>query len=422
MGRIHADWDIATDAQPEQVLTMFSRVIPTGIKHGTVTVFFQGTRFEVTTFRIESRYSDGRRPDSVTFAPTIFEDLSRRDFTMNAIAFDLTNGRVHDPHGGRADIAKGIIKAIGDPDERFHEDGLRPLRACRFAAQFSFRIEELTRKAISRALDVAHAVSQERVRDELVKILESPAPSVGFLIMKETGLLKIFLPELVEGEGVSQGELHCYDVLTHSLFACDAAPAEDTDIRLAALLHDVGKPKVRGEEEQGRITFYGHERVGSDTAAEILRRLRFPNATVKKVSHLILHHMFNYQDEWSDAAVRRLIARVGEENIDDLVKLRRADQIGMCRENAERFPEGLARFAGRVLAVREGQRAFTVKSLAVNGEDIMQRLSIAPGPAVGTVLSELLATVLEDPSLNEKEKLLVIAERLHRLRIEPGSR
>ncbi len=421
MGRIHADWDIATDAKPDQVTAMFRRVIPTGIKHGTVTVLYQDTRFEVTTFRIESGYSDGRRPDSVTFAPSIFEDLSRRDFTINAIAYDLYTGLIHDPHDGRADLKRGIIRAIGDPLDRFREDGLRPLRACRFASQFSFVIDESTRQAIGKALDVTAGVSRERVRDEIVKILESPTPSVGFLLMLETGLLALILPELVEGAGVAQGDLHCYDVLTHSLYTCDAAPVGNTSVRLAALLHDVGKPRCRRMDESGRIVFYSHERLGSEMTEEILRRLRFPNLTIKSVSHLVLHHMFNYQEEWSDAAVRRLVARVGEENVDDLILLRRADQIGMCRENAEMFPEGLSIFAGRVRSVMEGERAFTVKQLSANGRDIMERLGIPAGPAVGTVLSELLAAVLEDPALNEKEKLLQIAERIYRERVSPGT-
>jgi tRNA nucleotidyltransferase (CCA-adding enzyme) len=421
LGRVHADWDIATDARPEQVTAMFRRVIPTGIKHGTVTVLFQSTRFEVTTFRIESRYSDGRRPDNVIFAPTIFDDLSRRDFTINAIAYDLLRGTIHDPQDGRKDLRAGIIRAIGDPGARFHEDGLRPLRACRFASQFSFVIEDATKTAIRGALEVTAAVSMERVRDEILKIIESPSPSVGFFLMKETGLLDIVLPELVEGEGVTQGDLHCYDVLTHSLYACDAAPAANTIVRLAALLHDVAKPSLRNVDEKGRITFYTHEKLGSERAEAILLKLKFPNSTIDKVRHLVAHHMFNYQDEWSDAAVRRLISRVGEENIDDLIALRRADQIGMCRENADRFPDALSRFAARVDAVRSGERAFTVKQLAVNGEDIMERLSIRPGPVIGVILSELLTAVLDDPALNKKEKLLEIASKLYDQRMAPGS-
>ena len=417
MGRTHTDYDIATDALPEQVISLFRRVIPTGIKHGTVTVLFKGTTFEVTTFRTEDSYSDGRRPDAVTFAPTIFDDLSRRDFTINAIAYDLLTDTINDPHGGRKDLAAGIIRAIGDPSERFREDGLRPLRACRIAAQLSFTVEEATRAAIPGALDVLSRVSAERVRDEILRTLEAPLPSTGFFLMRETGILGIVLPELLEGVDVAQGSLHCYDVFTHSLYACDAAPRTSPVLRMAALLHDIGKPRTRGVEADGHPTFYSHEKVSASMAEEILTRLKLPTAVIREVTHLIANHMFNYQEEWSDAAVRRLIARVGEEKVDDIIALRRADQIGMCRENARAFPEGLADFAARVRRVMESGRAFTVRKLAVNGHDLMEALGIPAGPKVGVILEELLQTVLDDPAVNEKERLLEIARRLYRERM-----
>ena len=416
-GRGHTDFDIATDALPDQVTTIFRRVIPTGIKHGTVTVLFKATRFEVTTFRTEGGYSDGRRPDTVAFAPTIFDDLSRRDFTINAMAFDLASGTLIDPHGGRRDLAAGIIRAIGTASERFREDGLRPLRACRIAAQLSFSIEEETQAAIPGALEVLSRVSAERVRDELLKTLESPVPSVGFFLMRDTGILRVILPELLEGVGVEQGSLHCYDVFTHSLYACDAAPKEAIVLRLAALLHDVGKPRARRVEADGRPTFYSHEKLSAAMTEEILMRLKLPLAVIKEVTHLVANHMFNYQDEWSDAAVRRLVARVGEEKIDDLISLRRADQIGMCRENAAVFPEGLADFAARVRGVLRGGRALTVRQLAVKGDDLMAALRIPAGPKIGIILNELLQAVLDDPDLNEKDKLLDMAGRLYRERL-----
>jgi len=417
MGRAHTDYDIATDALPEQVISLFRRVIPTGIKHGTVTVLFKGLTFEVTTFRTEAGYSDGRRPDTVTFAPTIFDDLSRRDFTINAVAYDLLSDTINDPHGGRRDLAAGIIRAIGDPAARFREDGLRPLRACRFAAQLEFTVEEATRAAIPGALDVLSRVSAERIRDEILRTLETRLPSSGLALMKETGILGVILPELLEGVGVEQGNLHCYDVFTHSLYACDAAPRESQVLRLAALLHDIGKPRTRGLETGGRPTFYSHERVSAAMAEEILTRLKLPTAVVKDVAHLVSNHMFNYQEEWSDSAVRRLIARVGESKIDDIIALRRADQIGMCRENARAFPEGLADFTARVHSVLQGGRAFTVRQLAVNGRDLMETLQLPPGPVIGTILEELLQAVLDDPALNEKQKLLEIARRVYRERM-----
>src|SRR5271169_3674948 len=418
MGRAHSDFDIATDALPAQVVSLFHKVIPTGIKHGTVTVLFKGMTFEVTTFRTETDYSDGRRPDTFAFQPSIFDDLARRDFTINAMAYDLIANRLNDPHEGEKDLQRCLIRAIGEPAERFREDGLRPLRACRIAAQLSFTIDTPTRNAIPGALDILARVSAERVRDELLKTIQSPLPSTGLFLMKDTGILGVILPELLEGVGVTQGSLHCYDVFTHSLYACDAAPAESLLLRMAALLHDVGKPRVRAVDPEGRPTFYEHERVSASMTEEILSRLKLPNAVVKDVSHLVAHHMFNYQEEWSDAAVRRLIARVGEGTIKDIIALRRADQIGMCRENAHTFPEGLAAFAARVSAVLEAGRAFTVRQMAADGIDVMTRLGLPPGPQVGIILEELLQAVLDDPSMNEKEKLLQIAERFYHQRLK----
>jgi tRNA nucleotidyltransferase (CCA-adding enzyme) len=417
MGRTLTDYDIATDAPPERVMTLFRRVIPTGVKHGTVTVLFRGTTFEVTTFRTETAYTDGRRPDSVSFTPSITEDLSRRDFSINAMAFDLLTENLNDPYGGRQDLARKIIRAIGDPADRFREDGLRPLRACRFAAQLSFTVEDRTLAAIPGSLDILARVSAERMRDEIMKIIASPVPSVGFFLMKDTGILRVIVPELLEGVGMAQGSFHCYDVFTHSLYACDAAPASSLVLRLAALLHDVGKPRVRAEAPDGRPTFYTHEQVSAEMTELILLRLKLPNAVVRDVAHLVLHHMFNYQEEWTDAAVRRLIARVGEQSIGDIIALRRADQVGMCRENAHAFPEGLARFAERVSQVMSRQRAFTVRQMAANGHDLMERLGVPPGPQIGIILDQLLQAVLDDPALNEKGKLLEIAEKLYKERM-----
>jgi putative nucleotidyltransferase with HDIG domain len=399
-------------------MTLFRRVIPTGLKHGTVTVLFKGTTFEVTTYRTEAGYSDGRRPDSVAFTPSINDDLSRRDFTINAMAYDLLSNRMLDPHGGKLDLKKGIIRAIGDPVDRFREDGLRPLRACRFAAQLQFAVEQSTRDAIPGSLSILARVSAERVRDEILKILAAPLPSIGLFLMKDTGILGVVLPELLEGVGVAQGSLHCYDVFTHALYACNAAPRESLLLRLSALLHDVGKPRVRSQEADGRPTFLGHEKVSAEMARAILLRLKLPTVVINDVAHLIAHHMFNYQEEWSDAAVRRLIARVGEDSLRDIIALRRADQIGMCRENAQNFPEGLSLFAQRLKNVLEEGRAFTVSDLAIDGNDVMRLLGIPPGPRIGVILKELLQSVLEDPRLNERRKLLEIAEKLWKERLE----
>ena len=417
LGRSHTDFDVATDALPDQVTKLFRRVIPTGIKHGTVTVLYKGTTFEVTTFRTETGYSDGRRPDNVRFAPTIFDDLSRRDFTINAMAYDLLTDTMVDPHEGRRDLSAKLIRAIGDPAERFREDGLRSLRACRFSAQLSFSVDKATLAAIPGALDVLAMISAERVRDEILKTLVSPLPSMGFFLMHDTGILRVILPELLEGAGIEQGSLHCYDVFTHSLYACDAAPSASIVLRLAALLHDVGKPRTRNVEPDGHPTFYSHEKVSAGMAEEILMRLKLPTTVIRDVTHLISHHMFNYQEEWSDAAVRRLVARVGEQTIDNLISLRRADQIGMCRENSAVFPQGLADFAARIRSVLQSGRAVTVRQLAVNGNDLMEALGIPAGPIVGVILNELLQAVLDDPTLNQRATLLDIAARLHRQRL-----
>ena len=258
------------------------------------------------------------------------------------------------------------------------------------------------------------------MRDEVCKILQSAVPSVGLFLMKETGILGVVIPELLSGVGMAQGTLHCYDVFTHSLYACDAAPRESLRLRLAALLHDVGKPVSLGAGPEGRPTFYGHERVSAEMAEAILQRLKLPNAVIHDVCHLIANHMFNYQEEWTDAAVRRLISRVGEAAIADIVALRRADQIGMCKENAEVFPRGLSDFSARVRAVLEAGKAFSVSQIAVNGTDIMKALGIPPGPRIGVILNELLQSVLEDPDLNERGKLLEIASKLYQERLNQG--
>jgi putative nucleotidyltransferase with HDIG domain len=415
LGRRSTDYDIATDALPQEVQGMFRRVIPTGIKHGTVTVLFRGLRFEVTTFRIDSEYLDGRRPDSVVFTPSIEEDLRRRDFTVNAIAYDLTSRRLLDPHGGRADLHRRLIRAIGDPLERFREDGLRPVRACRFAAQFGFAIEPATFAAIPASLDTVRKVSGERIREELVRLLAAPQPSVGFRLMSSCGLLQLLLPELAAGAGVEQRALHCFDVLEHSLRSCDAAAPENLPVRLAALLHDIGKPGTVERREDRNLSFHGHERLSAELAQVLMVRLRFPNQLIQKTCHLILHHMFNYDEQWSDAAVRRFIARVGEEHLPDLLALRRADQVGACGDVAP--SPALAAFSRRLEKVLAAGRALTLRDLAVDGRDIMQALGLAPGPQIGVLLAQLLESVLEDPELNNREALLAIAGRFYEQRL-----
>ena len=418
-GREVQDFDIATDALPQEVAKIFRRVIPTGIKHGTVTVLFKGTRFEVTTFRIDDEYRDGRRPESVTFSPSIEEDLSRRDFTINAMAYDLRENHLLDPHGGRRDLKAGIIRAIGDPLKRFQEDGLRPIRACRFAAQLGFSIEERTFACIPRSIDTVRQVSAERVREELIRILEAPKPSIGLDLLNDCGILRLIIPELVACQEVSQGQLHRYDLYHHLLYACDTAPRENLVVRLAALLHDLGKPQTMERSPDGTLHFHRHEDLSARLTEKILRRLRFPNQIIKQVSHLVAQHMFHYEDNWSDAAVRRFVARIGLENIPDLLSVRRADQLAMV---GERFVStSLIALEKRIEEVLAKDSALSLKDLAVNGDDIKQELGVSGGPKIGIILRWLLESVLDDPEQNERKGLLEMARRFYdeRLREEP---
>ena len=419
MGRKVQDFDIATDALPREVTKVFRRVIPTGIKHGTVTVLFKGTRFEVTTFRIDEEYRDGRRPESVTFSPSIEEDLERRDFTINAMAYDLRENHLLDPHGGRRDLKAGIIRAIGDPLQRFREDGLRPIRACRFAAQLGFEIEERTFACIPRSIYPVTQVSTERIRDELIRILEAPRPSIGLDLLNNCYILWLLIPELVRCQEVSQGQMHRYDLYHHLLYSCDAAPRDNQVIRLAALLHDLGKPQTMDRSPDGSIHFHRHEELSARLAEKILRRLRFPNQVVKQVSHLVAQHMFHYEENWTDAAVRRFVARVGVENIPDLLSLRRADQLAMI---GERFVSAsLIALEKRIEQVLADDRILSLKDLELNGDDIKQELGIPGGPIIGVILRYLLESVLDDPEQNERDRLLKIAGRFYeeRLREEP---
>ncbi|WP_461256726.1 CCA tRNA nucleotidyltransferase [Treponema sp. R80B11-R83G3] len=409
------DWDLATDALPQEVTYFVRRaggkVIPTGIKHGTVTVLYKKNSVEVTTFRTESDYSDGRRPDQVKFSNNIEEDLSRRDFTMNVIGLRLPDGEIVDPFNGADDIKAGIIRCVGIASERFNEDGLRPLRAVRFSAQLGFEIEKNTLDAINGALNVSAKVSWERVRDEIDKILASPYPSRAFLLMEKTGLLELFLKELAVCRGVEQKGFHQFDVLDHSLLACDYAAAKNYshETRLAALLHDIGKPDVRKMDENGVWTFYRHEEIGASMSHKILRRLCYSNEVIDGVCHLVKEHMFHYTEDWSDAAVRRFIARVGESALEDLYRLRRADAFALAGKETE--PMNLTALSDRVKKVLAQEHAFTLKDLAISGNDLMT-IGIESGKTMGIILKELLETVLDDPAQNTKEKLLEIAGKI----------
>lgn len=408
MGRTVSDWDAATDASTGDVIRLFRNVIPTGIQHGTVTVRWRGRSIETTTFRVDGEYRDGRRPESVRFTSDLKEDLSRRDFTINGMAVDPESGDVIDTVGGRDDLKAGVIRAIGDPLVRFTEDGLRPLRAVRFAARLGFRIEERTFSAIKSTLDCFRKVSAERVREEFSKILMVGKPAYGLGLLDQGGLLGIFLPELIACKGVVQGGPHRHDVFGHLIEACSAAPA-DLVIRLSALLHDIGKPARRLEGPDGSLTFYGHDVVSSTMAGSVLKRLKYPNDTIAAVTHLVRHHMFDYSEQWTDAAVRRFVNKVGIDSIGDLVRLRLADSSGMGRGPAD--PRTVLPLLERVEALRAKDQAFCIKDLAIDGNDLAA-LGWPRGPVMGKVLAELLEAVLDDPGLNTRPGLLAIAGKL----------
>jgi len=422
--RKSSDWDLATDARPEEVIALFHRknitrgsrrtrsfVVPTGIKHGTVTIHFGDLCMEVTTFRSESGYSDGRRPDSVEFAHSIDEDLSRRDFTMNAAAYKLPQGPLVDPYDGRSDIRKRIIRCVGNPEERFSEDGLRPVRAVRFASQLNFVIDEKVLEAIPGALPLTAKVAPERIRDELDKIILSQRPSTALILMEKTGLLKLLIPELAACRGVEQKGFHKFDVLDHSLLACDFAAERGfhLELRLAALCHDLGKPATVKTGDDGIRTFYRHEKESSALTRQMLLRFRYPNAVIEKVCHLVEEHMFFYEDSWSDAAVRRFIIRAGEENLPHLFNLRRADVYGMAGLNPP--SDFLLPLTERIDRTLAQSRALSLKDLAISGNDLIT-LGIRPGKRMGIILDQLLEAVLEDPELNTREKLLGIALKI----------
>ncbi len=402
------DHDLCSDAKPEEIIKLFNKVIPTGIKHGTVTILIKKIPYEITTFRVDGQYTDGRRPDQISFTSDLLEDLKRRDFTINAIAFDILKNKIIDPNNGIEDISNRIIRAIGVPEERFNEDGLRSIRACRFASQLEFCIEPSTLLGIKNCLNKIPDLSKERIYDELIKIFLTSKPSISFELFRKTGILPIILPELSSCIGVDQKGNHSYDVYTHLLKSCDAAPRDNEIVRIAALFHDIGKPESKGTDDKGTPTFHNHEMYSSRTADKIMQRYRFPKEKSRRIIHLIENHMFHYTDEWTDSAVRRFIRRVGIESLDNIYKLREADISGMS-EGKESYTN-LIQLKSRVMKILEQENAFSIKDLAINGNDLMNILKVPGGPHIGMILEFLLESVLEDPNQNKKDVLLKIAE------------
>ncbi len=429
------DYDLATNALPDEMLNLFPKAVSTGAKFGTVIALVQDSvgethEVEVTTYRSESGYVDGRWPSDVKFVDDIDKDLGRRDFTFNAMALDMSvlnlegeisefQVEIYDPFNGLKDIEDKVVRAVGTPLKRFQEDGLRAFKACRMASQLGFNIEPQTFEAMKQSIPVASMVSMERIRDEFMKMLIGSAkPSVGIELMRQSGLLSIFMPELLEGVDIEQKLFHAHDVYWHSLKTCDVA---HDSVKLPALLHDIAKPRT----DMGNGHFYGHDSMGADMASDIMKRMKFPQSEIHRVSVLIKNHMFYYPHikegmsdeerenimihEWTDAAVRRFIQRVGEENIEDLFKLRMAD--AQSNPSTAFKPEEITLLQRRISEVRMKDMALKVTDLKVTGEDLVS-LGIPMGPKVGLVLKELLELVVENPLLNTKDDLLREARRL----------
>lgn len=413
LGRSAHDWDIATDAHPKTILEIFPHVIETGIKHGTVTVLIGGEGYEVTTYRGDGDYSDGRRPNGVHFLNTIEEDLARRDFTINAIAYDPLRDVFADPYGGQRDIECRVIKAVGDPLQRFTEDGLRVLRAARFEATLEFDLDPDTKKAIRPSLETYKRVSVERVQAEWFKMMRGKQPSRAFRIMEETGILEATVPEFVSMVGCIQNKYHSYDVWEHTLKTVDACPADGL-LRVAALFHDVGKPVVKGfHPTTGDATFYDHEVIGAEMTGDILTRLKFSTEDKVQIEHLVRHHFIRYEAGGSEASIRRWVRKVGLENVTQLCTLARADIAGKGPAKTKLESGVIDELESRIATMQtEGVVMPTsTKVLAINGKDVMDHLGIPSGPEVGRILSHLLDVVTEDPGMNTRGRLLEAALR-----------
>jgi poly(A) polymerase/tRNA nucleotidyltransferase (CCA-adding enzyme) len=429
------DWDITTNARPEQIRKLFPKNFYEN-KFGTVDVITNSKDetlkiVEITPFRLEGKYSDKRHPDEIKFAKTIEEDLARRDFTVNALAlgknfktrisnfksnsnfknskiqskFKIQNSKLTliDLFGGQKDIENKIIRTVGRAKDRFNEDALRMLRAVRFACTLDFSIEKETIEAIQKNADLIQMISNERIRDELIEIFETEKAAHGIDLLRRVNLLKYILPELDKGVGVSQNKHHIYDIYEHSMRSLDEAAKKkfNLEVKVAALFHDIGKPETK-QGEGPDSTFYNHDYVGARFTAKILQRLRFPNKFIEKVVVLVKNHMFISDPErLTDAGARRLIKRVGKENINDLINLRVADRLGMGRPKEKPYRLRTIEY----MIEKVSKDPISAKMLKINGSDVMELLKIQPSPKVGAILDVLLAEVIEDPKKNNKKYL-----------------
>ncbi len=447
LGRPTTDWDFTTNARPEDIMRLFRHHFYANT-YGTVGIPLPGLADEmkqsgwkvdeeliqdpmwvdqimdITTYRFESGYSDNRRPDQVSWGSRLIDDVARRDFTINALALSvpqsLLESGIHermaevettviDSFGGEQDLANHLIRAVGNPTERFQEDALRMMRAIRFGAQLGFSIEAQTLQAIQDNAHLIRTISAERIRDELFKILKSNYPAEGITLLYNAGLLTYIMPEMIPMRGIKQGGHHIYDVWDHSLEALRGCPSTDPLVRFATLIHDIGKPKtVRYQGPRG-VTFYGHEVVGARIAKSIGERLRLTKDQLEKLEILVRWHMFVYDPQMTDGAIRRFIKHVGLENINDMMLLRVGDRKGGgSKSTSWRLTE---------LQQRIGEQLYepmSLKDLAINGNDLISELNMKPGKEMGTILNTLFEEVLDDSSKNTREYLLNRAQELNK--------
>lgn len=425
LGRRAEDWDLATDALPEVTREIFPDSAYEN-RFGTVGVRRGREAYEITTFRSDHEYADYRRPHRVEFGASLESDLARRDFTVNAIAWGAgahpagggergagapeagpasttSEPGLVDPFEGVADVAARLLRAVGDPLQRFEEDALRMVRAVRLASILEFEIEPATLAAIEARADLVGHLSGERIAAELGKLLAAPRPSVGLRLLESTGILVHVSKELAAQRGVPQNKVDGEDLWDHTLRSVDAAPPNPI-VRLAALVHDIGKPATRADGH-----FHGHETVGAEQARELFDRLREPRLVAERVIHLVRHHMFRYEPNWSDAAVRRFIGKVTPEAVDELFALREADNIG---SGLPADAEGLGELRSRVHAELERGPILDRSALVVDGDDLMRELGLEPGPRLGRLLDALVERVIEDPGLNDAPTLILLARDL----------
>lgn len=405
MGRVANDWDFTTSARPDQIL----KVVAGGLYNNEFgTVFTPNPKnpekpYEITTFRTEEGYSDFRHPDKVSWGKTLKEDLSRRDFTINALAFDK-NLKIIDHYNGQKDIKDKLIRTVGDAGERFSEDALRMMRAIRIASELKFEIEEKTFDAIKKNASLINKIAKERIKKELFKTLASPTAYHGILLLKDSGLMEEILPELTKCFGVEQkspGRHHIYDVGTHLLMSLKNCKSDDPITRFATLIHDIGKPQTYKKLPTGTITFYNHEMVSTRIAQNLADRLKFSKKERDKFITLIRWHQFTVDERQTDGAIRRFLRNVGLDNVQDMLDLRVADRLGGgARETSWRLEE----FKKRIVEVQK--EPFNIRDLRINGRDVMKELNLKPGPKIGEILEKLFKEVTEKKLKNKRGTLL----------------